>query len=341
VRSVSAALLALGLASCGSASPPPRAAVASDETPVLDVGGADLRVEIQPAARARSDEELLRWTERAATMVDAYCDGYPVPDVRVRIVSGRGIGWGSHAGGRRVRVAVGPDTSVEALERDWVLVHEMLHLAFPSLARRHRWMREGLSTYLETVLRARSGIYDEERVWRRWVRNMPNGVPRATDRGLDRTRSWGAVYWGGALFWLLVDVELRARTNNERSIRDVVRGALALGGNARVVWSTERVAEVADEVTGTTAFSELYAAHATQRGDVDLEALWARLGVVETEDGVRFDDDAPLAHVRRAMNAPVGPELPPISGRSPRSPGTARSSATGTRARRAGARAGG
>jgi len=315
--------------------------VADDGTPVLEVGGAELRVEIQPAARARSDAELLAWTERAATMVDAYCEGYPVPDVRVRIVQGFGLGWGSHTGGRRVRVAVGPDTSVEALERDWVLVHEMLHLAFPRLARRHRWMREGLSTYLETVLRARSGIYDEARVWRRWTSMMPNGVPRPSDRGLDRTRSWGAVYWGGALFWLMVDVEVRARTNNERSIRDVVRGALARGGNARVVWTTERVAEMADEVTGTSAFSELYAAHALRRGEVDLDALWARLGVIETPDGVRFDDDAELAHVRRAMNAPVGPELPSITRRSRRSRGTDRTSGTGTRARRGAAPAGG
>ena len=37
---------------------------------------------------------------------------------------------------------------------------------------------------------------------------------------------------------------------------------------------------------------------------VDLAAWWARLGIHPTSDGVRFDDSAPLAAIRRSVTAP-------------------------------------
>ncbi len=59
--------------------------------------------------------------------------------------------------------------------------------------------------------------------------------------------------------------------------------------------------QTADAATHTTAMSEVYAAMALRPGDVDLPALWRELGVIPDGDSVRFDDDAPLAHIRRAM----------------------------------------
>ena len=80
----------------------------------------------------------------------------------------------------------------------------------------------------------------------------------------------------------------------EQGIRDVVRAVLAEHGNSRQRWPMERVVAVVDAGTGTTVMSELYAAHAGQRGDVDLDALFARLGVVEGEDALRIYADALL-----------------------------------------------
>lgn len=45
----------------------------------------------------------------------------------------------------------------EALQRDWVLVHELFHLGVPSFWRERRWLDEGLATYCEAVLRTRAG----------------------------------------------------------------------------------------------------------------------------------------------------------------------------------------
>lgn len=252
-----------------------------------------------PVAQA----DLHDWIARNAERVAIYCGEFPVPEVHLTIIaSGRGgVGSGYHQDGRRIRVRIGRRTDAHELAHDWVLVHEMLHTAFPDLPAAHRWMQEGLSTYVEPILRTRDGELTEEDVWARWVHMMPHGRPGFADRGLDRTHTWGRTYWGGALFWLVVDVELRERTNGEKSLRDVVRGLLAAGGNGRADWTPDRVVKVGDAVTGTTVLSEAYARMARAPGDVDLDRLWARLGVVPSGGGVELRDDAPLADVRRAI----------------------------------------
>jgi hypothetical protein len=243
------------------------------------------------------------WVGRSAGMIADYLGEFPVPSLEVTLV-GRGwggVGFGMHQDGRWITMYCGRNTDSEDLETDWVMVHEMLHAAFPDLESRHRWMQEGLSTYLEPIVRAQAGDVTEAQVWRRFMRSMHYGRPDPGDRGLDITHTWGRTYWGGALFWMVVDVELRKATNNAKSLRDAVRGILAEGGNGRANWSTRRVVEVANEATGTTVVSELYAKMAKAPGDVDLDAFYAELGVARVDGEIVFDDEAPLAHIRRAM----------------------------------------
>lgn len=252
--------------------------------------------------------EVIRdWIRRDAEMVAEYLGGFPVPSLEVTVISrpGRGgVVFGTHDDGKWIRVWLGATTTQASLDGDWVLVHEMLHAAFPDLDAEHRWMQEGLSTYLEPIVRARQGTLSEQRMWGFWADKMEYGRPRAGDRGLDHTHTWGRTYWGGALFWLIADVELRRQTGNRQSLGDAVRGVLKAGGNGREYWSTDRVASVCDEATGTKVVSRLYAEMAEAPGDVDLDALWRRLGVIRRADGsVELDDDAADAEIRRAITA--------------------------------------
>ena len=107
---------------------------------------------------------------------------------------------------------------------DWVLTHEMVHLAFPSVPEEHHWIEEGSATYIEPIARARAGDLTPEKVWGDLVDGLPQGLPQPGDRGLDFTPTWGRTYWGGALFCLLADIEIRKRTaNQEGSGRRVAR----------------------------------------------------------------------------------------------------------------------
>ncbi len=296
--------LSFGALGCSSPSATPASSAPVDAVEGdLVVGGAafDIVTEDDPVLE---EQRIVVWVERSASMISDYFGGaFPVPDLRVEVVraSRGGVGFGQHWNGRRVKIRVGSGTTDRQLEQDWVLVHEMLHACFPDLPDEHRWMQEGLSTYLEPVVRARSGNLEPVDVWGKWVRNMEVGQPRSGDRGLMHTRTWARTYWGGALFWMMVDFELRKRTDNAQSLRTALRGIIARGGNGRANWTPAKVVQVGDEVTGTTVFADLFGQLALAPGEAPLEQVWRELGVVPQGDAAALDDDAPLAGIRRAM----------------------------------------
>ena len=130
---------------------------------------------------------------------------------------------------------------------------------------------------------------------------LPNGLPRAGDRGLDRTPTWGRTYWGGALFYFLADLEIRKRTSNKLGLEHALGGILAAGGNNARRWSLEDAFAAGDRATGVPVLRELHAAMGTSPHPVELDALWRQLGIVSERGAVRFDDSAPLAAIRRAI----------------------------------------
>jgi hypothetical protein len=272
----------------------------------LLVGGARLEVVIEGGRLASAGVSAVGWVEAGARAVAAYYGHFPVERARVvvQVVDGMaGVGHGTALGGSRpqVRVALGRMTEPAMVADDWVMTHELVHLGFPSLPERHHWMEEGLATYVEPLARARAGELSAERVWGDLVRDLPQGLPRAGDRGLDFTPTWGRTYWGGALYFLLADVEIRQRTGGARGLEDALRAIAAQGGTIKSDWTIDRVLATGDAATGTTALRELYDRMKDRPAPVDLADLWRRLGVTSRDGQVRFDDAAPLARVRRAI----------------------------------------
>ena len=257
----------------------------------------------------RDEPAVLAWVERSAKIVEAFYGGFPIPRVLVLVQpsAGKRVGFGTTMGssGAAIEVPVGEDVTPDALREDWMLVHEMVHTALPDLSRTHHWLEEGLATYVEPLARAHAGLVTPDQMWRDWIVGMPQGQPAAGDQGLDRTRTWGRTYWGGALFCLAADVEIRERTSNRRSLVDAVRAIVAQGGNISVSWPIEKVLEVGDAATGVPVLREKYARMATQPEAVDLARIWSRLGVRLERGKVIYDDAAPLAAIRRSMTQPM------------------------------------
>lgn len=297
------ALALIGLTACASAAGAPRA-----DPGDLTVGGARIEVTIDGSHFDRSRAELMKWISDAATAVTAYFGRFPVPRYRLVIeqVPGRsgvlsGTTWAF--GGAHSRVLVGEHATVAELERDWVMTHEMVHTAFPDQPRSHHWIEEGVSTYVEPIARSWAGHYPIEKVWSDLVHGLPNGLPESGDRGLDHTHTWGRTYWGGALFCLLADIEIRERTGGRRGLVDGLRGVLAAGGSDQVDWSIERTFREADKATGVPVLQELYKKMKDAPVATDLDAIWRSLGIIVKQGGLELDDTAPKAAIRRAISA--------------------------------------
>ncbi len=274
---------------------------------MLEVGGARLDVVLRDGPFDVLDAGVLAWVDASARAVAAYYDGFPLGRARIVIrgFDGAGVRGGTAMGvdGPAIDVALGRHSTREQLTRDWVLTHEMVHLGFPSLARRHHWMEEGLATYVEPLGRVRAGDLDEAKVWADLVDDLPQGLPRDGDRGLDLTPTWGRTYWGGALFWLVADVAIRERTGNRKGLEHALRAIAAAGGTIETPWAIDRVIAVGDAATGVPVLRETYDRMKDTPAAVDLDALWRRLGVRRTAGKISFDPDAPLAAVRRAIGA--------------------------------------
>ncbi len=230
----------------------------------------------------------------------------PQLDRQIRVEGGPGVSHGKtfgRNGHARIRIAVGDGTTRDQLSNDWVLPHEMVHLAFPNVADEHHWIEEGIATYVEPIARLQAGYLKPEKVWGDLARDLPQGLPHPGDRGLDRTHTWANTYWGGALFCFLADVKIRQQTHNQKGLQDALRGILAAGGNIGEDWDLERAIAVGDRATGAHALQQLYSEAKDKPMEVDLDAMWKQLGV-ERRDGVTtFNERAPMAAVRRSINA--------------------------------------
>lgn len=147
------------------------------------------------------------------------------------------------------------------------------------------------------------GVLSAQTVWRGLVAGLPKGLPRARDRGLDHTPTWGRTYWGGALFYLLADIEIRHRTENRYGLQHALRAIVSAGGNIGNDWTVEKILATGDAGTGIHVLRDLYRQVSAAPVDVDLADLWRQLGVSPGANDVNFDDSAPLAAVRRAITA--------------------------------------
>ena len=271
----------------------------------LQIGGATIDVSLDPAPSADLHKLVLDWIATAARAVTTYYVKFPVPHVAIAVNlqegegvhSGRAFGW-KHA---HISISVGRSTTAAGFADDWTITHEMVHMAFPSVAENHHWIEEGLATYVEPIARARAGDLRPEKVWGDMIDAMPQGLPKSGDRGLDFTHTWGRTYWGGALYCLLADVEIRKRTGNRLGLEDAMRGILKSGGSIEVEWPLERALQVADQAVGVPVLEELYDRMKAKPVTPDLRQLWKDLGVERQGETVVFDDAAPLAAIRRAI----------------------------------------
>jgi hypothetical protein len=279
-----------------------------NDTATLRVPGATIDVTLPDGPMKLSHDELLGWVKNSASTVADYYGHFPVPHLtlKMRSTSGSGIRHGvTYArDGGLIFISVGRDADIAATKEDWVLVHEMIHLAFPNMEDDQHWIEEGISTYVEPVARAREGGMAVKEVWRTFVRDMPKGEPGPDDHGLDNTHTWGRTYWGGAIFCLLADVRIRERTKNRKGLEDALRG-INSSGNINEDWDINKALAMGDKATGTTVLLDLYQSMRDKPAPVDLDQLWTKLGIAMKDGDVAFNDKAPESNIRRAITAPL------------------------------------
>jgi hypothetical protein len=300
------AVLSLCLLATGAA-----AQNSSDRLPdtSLSVDGGTIDLVFADGAPGLDRTLITDWIRTSAKAVSTYFGGFPVSHVRLMVIAdnGRSINgttFGSPQGSF-IRLRVGTLADAATLKEDWVLVHEMTHLALPQLPRWALWLQEGNATYVEPIARAQAGQLGVAEVWKWTLDDMPGAQPKPGDSGLNATRDHQRIYWGGAAFWLVADVRIRERTHNRIGVQTALRAIDRASGGNTGEWTVDQLVATGDAATGGHELADLYAQMGTGGTPVDIDTLLKQLGTSVTGGNVVFDDSAPLAAIRRQITAPA------------------------------------
>lgn len=265
-------------------------------------GDPALTLAAPPGAFKIAPQQLAAWVSAVAESNRRFWGRSPaqgglvvlVPSPRGGVPFGRALSLG----GAVVTVLVGAQATTQDLYDDWVLVHEFLHLGSPLMRDTGAWLNEGIATFYEPTLRTRAGWKTEDDVWREWIGSMPRGMPAMTGIGLENAGR-GGIYWGGALFVLMAEIEALTASGGKVGFSDCLRTILAEGGDVTVKWPTMKLLDRCDALLGKPVIAPLAKRHIEKGSDMDLAALWKRLGVAMAENGtISYDDAAELAWLR-------------------------------------------
>lgn len=273
------------------------------------IGDSEVTVETAGEVTPEFAKRVDRWIRQSADAVMVYYGRFPVPQVFVRLQTNGepGVRGGQTFPGDvpLIRIKAGAQSSDnDLLIKDWVLVHEMIHLAFPWMDGRHNWMAEGIAVYVESIARVQAGHLKAEQIWGDFAKMMPRGLPKDGEGGYEVTLNWGRTYWGGAIFCLLADVAIRQQTDNRFGLQHALR-AINAGRDFRREWDFAETLAIGDKATGTDVLMRQFETMRKDPAMTDLPALWQGLGIKLAENGISFDDTAPLSATRRAIETPI------------------------------------
>jgi hypothetical protein len=275
----------------------------------LPVG--NLTLAIMPGFSPSVSAQLAPWLTTAA-MAAAQVTGRLADDRILAVVvperpSNEPVRFGmaTRGGGSALLLLVPSNAELESLRRDWVAVHELCHLLHPFVAREQAWLSEGLATYYQEVLRVRAGLLPEHEAWRRIYegslrgRDTAGSLAQASAKVFE-SHDFPTVYWAGAAFALMADVELRRRSAGKRSLDDVMAGLSSCCARGDRPQRAEDVLARMDELAGAPVFSELAARWVHGPALPELGPLFAQLGL-DGEDGRVHDPSAEHARIRAAI----------------------------------------
>ena len=177
------------------------------------------------------------------------------------------------SGRQGVNLHVDPHYSHVELMADWTAYHELAHLYLPYLGRRHSWFAEGFASFLQYPLMKSAGVMTEAEVQSAYSRKIRTAAAKY-DLGdmtfidavpvLRARREFPTAYWGGAVYFLNVDRELRS---SGTALVDVLRQFVTCCRQRR--YELDSLVAELDRIADNDAFSRQLTEFRTRKGFPD------------------------------------------------------------------------
>ncbi len=223
------------------------------------------------------------------------------------------VPWGEvkRDGGTSVHLYVDETRPLKSIIGDWTLVHELSHSLHPYLSMDGRWLSEGLATYYQNILQARSGVLTSKRAWTKLHEGFERGRAeteagkslRVVSENMRENRKFMRVYWSGTALWLQADWLLR--TQYSSSLDQVMQALSRCCLPSPATWQPAEFMQQMDQLSKTNLFSMLYKQYADSDEFPDLGHVYTSLGLEASGKQLEFNQQAQHAVLLRLIMQPA------------------------------------
>ena len=280
----------------------------------LEVAGSQLHIAILDGSPPVDVEKITGWIADAAAMVGGLYGRFPYPRAQVTVLPNARVReptpWAfvARGGGPAVHFVINQRRPIDEFYGDWTAAHEFSHLFLPFVDSRDAWLSEGVASYYQNVLRARSGRMSAQQAWSELHAGFVRGRSEAKDLTLAEatermyhSRFFMRVYWSGAAIMLLADLRLRQVSDGSQSLDTALAALNACCSGLQREWRARELFARLDELTTTTVFTTLLDEYVDSERFPDLSQAYRELGLVPAGSEVSLVPDAPLAGLRDAI----------------------------------------
>ncbi len=295
----------------------------------LSAGGSELKLQWRGGFNPQERQKLKTWLQHAASSAAALYGRLPRNPIRIVLQrSGHAnepvpFGHILRKPPQGIRFLVNPDFPLTRFTDDWTAVHEFVHLYIPYPGQRDVWLSEGLATYYQNLLQARTGVISEHRAWQKLYEGFVRGqkdnrynhlsLAELTPR-MRETRSFMRVYWAGTAYFLQADLMLRKRSGNRQSLDTVIREFVNCCLERDAETSGRSLVETFDRLSGVNLFSRLYGEYREYHSQPDPLPLLEQLGIsIRNKEVVLDQKDSAGVQMRRAMTRPLNTQPDDVS----------------------------
>jgi hypothetical protein len=280
----------------------------------VQVPGSVLRISFLDGDYKTSKKELRQWVKKSAKAVSMVYGRFPKKNVQVLLIPGEKhsepvpFGMVVRGGGLSVQFFIDPSHPVEDFLSDWTSTHELNHSLLPYIDRDQMWLSEGLATYYQYVLMGRDGRLSAQETWQKLYNGFEKGKRNSsghdvkyTAENMYRFHTYPYVYWSGAAMLFKIDVLLREKSNNTKSLDWVLKQINQNHITEIKTWSGIEMLNLMDDVSKTNLFTEAYHDHIKEKNFAVDKSFLAKLGITIKNDKVVLSDKAERAWIRKKI----------------------------------------
>lgn len=297
---------------------PGSAQAQQDYRETLVKGERSLELRISPEFQPQEREQLIAWLDFISTALLQVYGHWPRQAWRVSVTpasssNANPIPWAQvhrdNVDG--IEFFTAPGASAEQLKQEWTGYHELAHLLIPYRGWGDAWFSEGVATYYQTILQARSGLLSEQQAWQQLCDGFQRGRAEARFDGQtlqaisDTMREEGGfmrVYWSGAWYFLAIDIRLRQQSGGKTTLDHALQKLNQCCADQKL--SVPEMVSKLDELNEVLLFQEFYDRLSLATQMPEYEKIFSSLGVIITDDKVHLQDAGPGASLRREVVQP-------------------------------------